>query len=234
MAHRLDLVLPCYNPQPGWAERVAEAYATVARALPEAPGLIVVNDGSAFGVTAGDRERLREAVPALRWLANDRNRGKGHTLRRGVQAADAEWVIYTDIDFPYTEESLLAVYRTLEAGADVAAGVKDADYYRGVPWLRRVVSRWLRRLVKALLRLPIADTQCGLKGFNRRGREAFLATTIDRYLFDLEFLHAAFRRYGLDVRAVPAELKPGIVFSRMNPRILLTEGVNFLRVWWRR
>ncbi len=224
-------MLPCYNPQEGWAERVLEAYRTIEAALPSPPGLTVVNDGSTRGVEPADWQMLAAAIPRFRWMENAQNRGKGYTLRRGVQAATAERIIYTDIDFPYTEASLLAVYRALEAGVDVAAGVKDHHYYEGVPFLRRQISRALRGMVKVLLRLPIADTQCGLKGFNRRGREAFLATTIDRYLFDLEFLHGAFRRFGLNVRPVPATLKPGIVFSRMHPRILLTEGGNFLKVW---
>jgi len=229
----LDLVLPCYNPQPGWAQRVIHSYQLIATALGRDPGLILVNDGSAFGVTAEDLRLLQEAIPRFQYLANERNRGKGYTLRAGVTLASADVVLYTDIDFPYTEASLIAVFGALQRGAQVAAGVKDAAYYEGVPPLRRLISRVLRLLIKGLLRLPISDTQCGLKGFDRSGRAAFLATTIDRYLFDLEFLFLAYRQFGLRVEAVPVALKPGIAFSRMRPRILVEEGLNFLRIWWR-
>jgi glycosyltransferase involved in cell wall biosynthesis len=229
----LDLVLPCYNPQPGWAQRVIHSYELVTAALGRAPGLILVNDGSSFGVTADDLRALNQAIPRLQYLENERNRGKGFTLRAGVTLASADHIIYTDIDFPYTEQSLLAVYAALQNGAQVAAGVKDDAYYQGVPPLRRLISRVLRLLIQTLLRLEISDTQCGLKGFDRAGRAAFLATSIDRYLFDLEFLFLAYRQFGLRVQAVAVELKPGISFSRMRPQILVEEGLNFLRIWLR-
>jgi len=229
----LDLVLPCYNPQPGWAQRVIHSYALVAAAIGREPGLILVNDGSSFGVTADDLRALNEAIPRLQYLEYERNRGKGFTLRAGVTLASADLVIYTDIDFPYTEESLLAVYTALQNGAQVAAGVKDDAYYQEVPALRRLISRALRLLIRTLLRLEISDTQCGLKGFDRAGRSTFLATSIDRYLFDLEFLFLAYRHFALKVQAVPVQLKPGISFSRMRPRILVEEGLNFLRIWLR-
>ncbi|MBI1194050.1 MAG: glycosyltransferase [Bacteroidetes bacterium] len=229
----LDLVLPCYNPQPGWAQRVIQSYAVVAAALRREPGLILVNDGSSFGVTADDLRALNEAIPRFQYLENERNRGKGFTLRAGVMLASADYIVYTDIDFPYTEESLLGVHAALKGGAQVAAGVKDEAYYQGVPALRRLISRVLRLMIRSLLRLEISDTQCGLKGFDRAGRSAFLATSIDRYLFDLEFLFLAYRQFGLKVQAVPVQLKPGISFSRMRPQILVQEGANFLRIWLR-
>lgn len=229
----LDLVLPCYNPQPGWSGRVIAAYRIIAQQLGFAPGVILINDGSEYGVMAQDIQLLQEAIPQLQYLENERNRGKGYTLREGVLLAQSDFVIYTDIDFPYTEKSLVDVWMALQDGVQVAAGVKNQQYYDGVPPLRRLISRLLRAMSYLLLRLEITDTQCGLKGFNRQGREAFLATTIDRYLFDLEFLFLAYRHFRLTVRAVPVTLKPGIVFSRMRPGILIEEGLNFLRVWLR-
>ena len=80
----------------------------------------------------------------------------------------------------------------LLAGADVAVGVREEAYYAQIPPARRWVSRLLRRLIRHVLRLPVDDTQCGLKGFNETGRHLFLRTT-KRYLFDLEMLFMAAR-----------------------------------------
>jgi hypothetical protein len=78
--------------------------------------------------------------------------------------------------------------------------------------------------------MKITDTQCGIKGFNKLGRAVFLQTTIDRYLFDLEFIFLASQKKELRLKPVEVHLKPNILFRAMDYRILLTEGKNFFKV----
>ena len=78
--------------------------------------------------------------------------------------------------------------------------------------------------------MPITDTQCGLKGFTRRAAPTFLSTTIDRYLFDLEFVYKCFQSKQYRVQAIPITLKENVRFRRMNYRILLPEMANFVRL----
>jgi glycosyltransferase involved in cell wall biosynthesis len=159
------------------------------------------------------------------------NRGKGFTLREGVANTRSEKVVYTDIDFPYQRENLLAIIKALDS-ADVAIGVRAEDYYHNMPAIRIWVSKTLRICIRLLLRIPTDDTQCGLKGFNNKGKQVFLTTTIDRYLFDLEFVFLAARKK-LNVQKVPVQLKEGIVLSKLNMRILWRESVNFVNVFLR-
>ena len=62
------------------------------------------------------------------------------------------------------------------------------------------------------------------------GRGLFLKTRIDRFLFDLEFLRMAARTPGLRVSTVAVELREGVVFSPIGWKILLTEGLNFIKI----
>jgi glycosyltransferase involved in cell wall biosynthesis len=231
----LDIVLPCYNPAPGWTERVMQAWQQLQTALPHPPRrLILVNDGSTKGIGPDDIASLTARIPGLLYLPSTPNHGKGYALRLGVQASDADLLIYTDIDFPYTEASLVQVATALySGGADVVPGVRPDAYYEGVPADRRRISRLLRWLLRNFLRLKITDTQCGLKGFNRAGRAVFLQTSISRFLFDLEFIFLASQRPDIRLQAVEVILKPGIQFSHVSLRVLLREGFNFLRVFLR-
>lgn len=231
----LDIILPCYNPAPGWTGRVTQAWQALQGTLPHPPRhLLLVNDGSTKGIDAADIAALQAAIPGLHYLPSQPNRGKGYALRIGVAASDADLLIYTDIDFPYTEASLVAVAGVLYSGqADVVPGVRPDTYYDGVPADRRRISRLLRWMLRTFLRLKITDTQCGLKGFNRAGRAVFLATTIHRFLFDLEFIFLASQRKDIRLQAVEATLKPGIQFSHVSLRVLVREGFNFLRVFMR-
>ena len=92
------------------------------------------------------------------------------------------------------------------------------------------ISKFLRLIVRTFLRIPTDDTQCGLKGFTRKGKEIFMQTTIDRYLFDLEFIFIAARKKAV-LKTVQVELREGIQLSHMRWNILLQEFGNFLKIF---
>ncbi|RAK64641.1 glycosyltransferase [Hymenobacter edaphi] len=235
MSAALALVLPCYNPPAEWAANVLSSLQRLQQTLPAGTTvhLYLVNDGSTRGVSDADLQLLRAALPAeaFTYLSYPANRGKGHALRTGVQQVQEPLCLFTDIDFPYEETSMATLYQALHSQrCDLAVGVRDDAYYAQVPAARRRVSRLLRRLTRTLLRLPIDDTQCGLKGFNAKGRALFLQTTTDRYLFDLELLLLASRQPAVRTEPVPVALKPGVVLSPLNVRVLLTESRNLLRL----
>ncbi|MBA9077739.1 glycosyltransferase involved in cell wall biosynthesis [Rufibacter quisquiliarum] len=196
--------------------------------------LILVNDGSSRGVQPSDIQHLQKHLPSFTYLSYEVNQGKGFALRTGVAHSTSPLCLYTDIDFPYEETSMARVYQTLAHGnVDIAIGIRDADYYAQVPPSRTKISKLLKRLTRNFLRLPINDTQCGLKGFNQKGRQLFLETQINRYLFDLEFIYLA-SKLAQEVVMVPIEvaLKPEIVFSKMNFKILLQESYSFLKIFF--
>lgn len=229
----VSVVLPCYNPQPDWEQVVCKEFKLFANKVAVPVELILVLDGltTATDSTNSALDTLRRAIPSITIINYDTNRGKGYATRKGVQAAKGNIIIYTDVDFPYNTDSMLEVYQLLQADAcDVVAGVKDEDYYSHVPLVRRMISRILRLFIRLFLSMPVTDTQCGLKGMQRSGVGVFLSTSIDRYLFDLEFIYKCFRQGGLRVRAVPVRLREEIEFRKMDYRILLPEMMNFIRL----
>ncbi|KAA9331872.1 glycosyltransferase family 2 protein [Adhaeribacter soli] len=235
-ATALDIVLPCFNPIPNWAQNLVQNMARLNQLLPGISlHLYLVNDGSSRGVSEQDLLLLQQHIPHFNYIHYPENAGKGHALREGVQQTKHEFVIYTDIDFPYTEESFLKVYEALRANeADIVVGIRDEEYYASVPPTRVKISKTLRFFAKKMLALPVNDTQAGLKGFNSKGRKVFLETTIDRYLFDLEFLFEANKKRHLRIKGLKVTLKPGIVFSKMNSKILMTEGYSFAKIFMKR
>ena len=234
--HQLDIVLPCYNPIGNWAQNIVNTVNNVSRQLPGVTLTVyLVNDGSLKGVHEQELALLQTKLPAFHYIHYQQNRGKGYALREGVKQTTAPICIYTDIDFPYTEESFLKIYRELLSGeSDIAVGARDEDYYANVPATRVRISKTLRFFTRKMLFLPVNDTQAGLKGFNQRGREIFLKTTIDRYLFDLEFLFEAAKIPGIRITPLKVALKPGIIFSKMNSRILMNEGYSFFKIFAKR
>jgi glycosyltransferase involved in cell wall biosynthesis len=228
-----SLVLPCYNPSPDWEKTVVESVRIIHSQTGVEPQLIIVNDGSLRNVEETKVTFIRQSVVDFEWVTYPLNRGKGYALRQGVQKAKNELIIYTDIDFPYQESSFIQLYKTLMLGYDVVPGHRGKEYYSKTPFLRKIISKFLRWTLKAFLRLPTDDSQCGIKGFNKKGAAVFLDTRIDRFLFDLEFIKLASKRR-LSVQKAEVELKPNVIFSKVNFRILLRESANFVRVLFRK
>ncbi|MEO0473264.1 MAG: glycosyltransferase family 2 protein [Bacteroidota bacterium] len=228
----LDIVLPCYNPVEDWTEQIVLSVQHIQADLPEVSlHIILVNDGSSQGVSEEDINWLERKLDRFTYINQIVNQGKGAALRAGVKSSQSDLCIFTDIDFPYTKDSFLKIYRALsEQKTDVAIGIKDDSYYQQLPSFRVKVSKFLRFLARSFLGISITDTQCGLKGFNRAGKKHFLATTISRYLADLEFIFLVDRDKSLHMKAYTIHLREGVVFSKVNLKILFREGLNFLRV----
>ena len=58
----------------------------------------------------------------LRVLRNERNRGKGYSIRRAYAECAGTHVVFTDADLPYGLDSLEAALAALEGGADLVIG----------------------------------------------------------------------------------------------------------------
>jgi len=231
---RLHVIVPCYNPPDGWEAALAAKFLDfrqqIADLVPKT-GLIVVNDGSPRNATEANFDALRRLLPDVQVVSYTENRGKGHALRQGVAASDAGYCLVTDADFPYTPASMRRIVEVLLGKGGIAAGNRDTAYYEKVPPFRRRLSKSLRWLLRNVLQQPIDDSQCGLKGFDQAGKAVFLETTIDRFLFDLEFLMLANGR--VPVTPVSVELREGITFSKVGSKILMTEGGNFMKLFLR-
>jgi len=225
------IVLPCYNPLPGWENKVLEGYKAVVERTNAAPELIIVNDGSSKQISETGIRFLEDNIPHFRLEGYTVNKGKGAAVRYGVEKASNEIIIFTDIDFPYSSESFEKIWSLLQNGNDIVIGIKDKNYYNNVPEARIYISKILKRFSKLFLNIPVTDTQCGLKGFNAKGKAVFLSTTINRYLCDLEFVYKSYKTTPrLNIVTQEIQLRNGIQFSKMNFKVLVKELFNFLKL----
>lgn len=229
---QLSIVLPCFNPRPGWHLVVEKCYCDLKLLLPDTViELIVVNDGSVKPLSAASKRTLSRRCPGFRLLQHVQNRGKGHTVRKGIREAKAPFVIYTDIDCPYTAADMAAMYQSLiRDEADIITGIREDVYNQQLSLVRSLVSNTCNFLNRKLLHLPFRDVQSGLKGMNQTGRELLLQTTINRFLFDTEFIWLAGTYPNVRVTAKQVVLREGLHFPPMPPVTYLKEAGNFSRI----
>ena len=240
---KTDLILPFYKPHEGWLNHLLESVAALKHVLNGRGSTLrglLANDGSPKSCYPN------EALDAIRTVADefvfstyDVNHGKGYCLRHAVAQADGDIQIYTDGDFPFGWQCAVEAFDRLNSGADVVMGVRGSDYGNALHSLRKLISKGVRRLNRFLLGMPerYLDTQAGMKAFKGAGKQAFLDTTVDTFLFDTEFILLAWDR-GLRIDTIPLTLRPGLSFSKMGWRVLFRELGHFLRImpahWFRK
>lgn len=228
----LSVVIPCYNPSENWEKELVNHAKGFSSFIGQEFKLVLVNDASSRGIDEASIHYIKANLPDFQYITYDKNRGKGHALRSGVAPIREGLILYTDIDFPYEFASMKAIWMSLREGNDIAVGTRNDVYYENTPKKRTLISKILRFVLRKVFRLPITDTQCGLKGFNQKGKHIFLQTRIERFLFDMEFIALASRNEEIKMSPVAVTLRSNIQFSKMNAKILMTESVNLFRIYW--
>ena len=199
----LSIIIPSYNEEsrlPATLERIAAYLSTHGRETE----VLVVDDGSKDG-TAAVAESLRDKIPSLRVISNGVNRGKGYSVRRGIQEARGRIALFTDADLSAPIEEAGKLIDGLETN-DLAIGSRAMDRslitVHESPF-REFAGIIFNKLVRSILWLPFVDTQCGFKAFRReRCGVIFEQQTIERFGFDPELLYLA-RRHGLRAVEIP-------------------------------
>ena len=194
----LSFIVPVYNAPElvdALLARLPELEESAASCGFELLETILVDDASEQALTVSPRQ----SGAIVRVLRNERNRGKGHSVRRGALAARGEWVLMSDVDLsaPVTEFAKLA----READAWMVCGSRHGR--PGMPLRRRILSWLFHGIVRLAGVKNIHDTQCGFKLFRMDVmRPLFEAQRIERFAFDVELIRRV-QRLGGTVKEIP-------------------------------
>ena len=201
---RYSIVIPAFNESariPATLESVLDCIRTQGWDAE----VIVVNDGST-DTTAAVVKAFAQRAPEIRLIENPGNRGKGYSVRAGMLAAQGEVALFTDADLSSPIAEAERLFAAIDAGAAIAIGSRWLESGRQTqrqPLYRQFFGRCFNAVTRAVMRLPFADTQCGLKAFTREAAQAvFQLQTIERWGFDPEILFIALR-LGFRVVEVP-------------------------------
>jgi hypothetical protein len=158
----LSIVMPCLDE----AETVGRCVAKARAALAElgVPGEVVVADN---GSRDGSRELARAAGARVVSVAE---RGYGHALRGGIEAARGRYVIMGDADDSYDFLAIRPFFEALRGGSSLVMGNRFAGKILpgAMPWKHRFIGNpVLTALGRIFFRSPVNDFHCGLRGFTR-------------------------------------------------------------------
>jgi glycosyltransferase involved in cell wall biosynthesis len=193
--------------------------------------IIAANDGSTDNSSAEvDRAAAQWSEVKPLHLTHA---GKGEALRQGVQAAQGEFVILVDADLDLPPEQILFFLALQKAKrADAVIGSKmHPDSTVDYPLMRRIYSRGYFILTQILFRLPVRDTQTGLKLVRRElALQALQKTQLKGYAFDLELL-VRLVQLGAKMVEAPVVVEFQVKFGGIGLKAVWSIAQDTLTVW---
>lgn len=219
------LIIPCFNEAsrlPATHAQLCAFFATDTwRSVRVA--MVYVNDGSTdttesvLTEISGASEHAPVAVYTRSYPVN---RGKGAAIREGALHVDATTYAFIDADLAFPLEALTQMY-ALRNTADLVAGQRiRLVSQRRVRW---AISKSLQWITTAVLRLPVRDTQCGIKQFSHKVATTILPrVTEERFAFDLDLLVRSVR-VGFRLQGVPVTFR-----YHSHSSVRLVDGIRFL------
>ena len=167
----LSVIIPCYNEEKNLKRGVLDEVESYLKKQNYTSEVIISDDESKDGSLKFIKEYLKNH-PRFRLLEN-KHAGKPFAIRAGIQKAQGEIILFTDMDQSAPIQELSKLLPFFEKGFDVVIGSRGQKR-EGFSLLRLVGSNVFRLIRQQLLLKNIIDTQCGFKAFkNQVAKELF-------------------------------------------------------------
>ncbi len=151
--------------------------------------VVVVDDGS-----GEECRHIFEALPeSVHVISYPVNKGKGGALKTGIKyiyesMPDCERLVTADADGQHRYEDICRVFeKCVECPGSLVLGGRRFDE-SNVPFRSRAGNAVTRKVFKLVSGAEVYDTQTGLRGFDRKGMEAFMDVPGDRYEYEINVL----------------------------------------------
>ena len=199
----VSIIIPAYNEE-GRIGATLKAIHRYFHGKPLTRQIIVVNDGSSDN-TAKVLDARREEITDFIVISDSPNHGKGYAVKKGVEASQGKYILFTDADNATLIEEFEKFYPLLKYNEIVIGSryLSESNIVVGQPWYRVLIGRLGNKLIQVLLLEGVKDTQCGFKAFQHEAaREIFSRMRINGFGFDIEILSIA-RLLNFSVKETP-------------------------------
>ena len=201
----LSIIIPAYNEQERLPLTLSKIH-SYCNSQSYNYEVLVVDDGSTDNTIRVVTDNPLSEAGRLRILKNQRNRGKGYSVKRGVMASKGDYVLFSDADLSTPIGEVEKLFSALNERFDIAIGsrsIKGAQIKVHQPFYREYMGKFFNRLVRIFAFKGIIDTQCGFKLFKGAlARDIAAQMRVDGFAFDVEMLYLA-RRSGCRIEEVP-------------------------------
>lgn len=168
MHHTLSIIIPCYN-EAGTIRQILEKVSAVPLIHNIKKEIIVVDDASTDKTWQLIQDfSLANPDSFLKGIQHSINRGKGASIRTGIQQATGEWIIIQDADLEYNPADYNKLLQPIYEGyADVVYGSRFTGEgpHRVLFFFHTIGNKLLTFLSNLFTQLNLTDMETGYKMF---------------------------------------------------------------------
>ena len=193
----LSVIIPCYNE----SEKLFFSLDRLSSWLKKQDILyeiIVINNGSTDDTDVKFKELVTDSKISI---INEVTKGKGFAVKKGLENCSFNRVLIVDadlsVDIDQLDSSWFIQKETLFVGSRVIGS------QQGTPISRQFAGKLLNKLIRAIFKLSIYDTQCGFKFLNTGNIKPIASQlSVVGFMFDLDLIMSC-KNKGLEVIEVP-------------------------------
>ena len=159
---KVSIIVPCYNE----LNTIEEIVLRILKYVKYDKEIIIVDDGSSDGTEDIIRNKLSSQVSKL--IQNDKNYGKGYSVRKGIQAATGDIIVIQDADLEYHPSDLNKLIDPIKNGfADVVYGSRfiSTEERRVLNYWHSIGNYFLTFLSNIFTNINLTDMEVGYKVF---------------------------------------------------------------------
>jgi glycosyltransferase involved in cell wall biosynthesis len=160
---KLSIVIPCFN-EINSIEKILKKIKLLNNFLDFE--IIVVDDCSTDGSSLVLSEKCKDYYTIL--IKNEKNYGKGYSVRKGVENATGEYILIQDADLEYDPKDYQKILSPLlQNKADVVYGTRfsGSDERKIHFFWHTLANKLLTFFCNIKTNLNLSDMECGFKAF---------------------------------------------------------------------
>ena len=159
---KVSIIIPCFNE----LNTIEEIVLRILKYVKYDKEIILVDDGSSDGTEDIIQGKLSSQVSKL--ILNDKNYGKGYSVRKGIQAATGDIIVIQDADLEYHPSDLNKLIEPIKKGfADVVYGSRfiSTEERRVLNYWHSIGNYFLTFLSNVFTNINLTDMEVGYKAF---------------------------------------------------------------------
>ena len=159
---KLSVIIPCYNEE----KTIIKIIDIVKKQINKNDEIIVIDDFSLDNSRKFLKENLNDKIDRL--IFNEKNFGKGYSIRRGIEEATGEIILIQDADLEYDPSDYNKLLRPIMSGiADVVYGSRfvGSEEKRVIYFWHMIGNKILTLLSNMLTNLNLTDMEVCYKVF---------------------------------------------------------------------
>ncbi|MEM4331074.1 MAG: glycosyltransferase family 2 protein [Candidatus Pacearchaeota archaeon] len=193
---KVSIIIPVYN-----EERTIKKVLEEVLKLKLKKEIIVINDGSKDNTL----KELKNFSKKIKIISYEENKGKGYALRKGIEKASGDYIVFQDADLEYNPKEISSLIKELEK-EKVVYGSRFLKKNKRGYLANYFANIFLSFLTSLLFGQKLTDMETGYKAFRKEVIKE-LELTSNGFEIEPEITSKILRRK-IKIKEVPISYEP--------------------------